>query len=124
MERIQFAHSLSLRIANGMDSSELAVHNAVIDRLNDQAVADGDRLRYVPDFGPGPDEATEGMIRNCPKNVAKSRAQAARHRLVVGAGLLQATRGDQTGGVGLGGRVVGRSTLGPDALDELFPTPA
>jgi hypothetical protein len=40
-------------------------------------------------------------------------------RLVVGTGLLQATLGDETGGVGLGGRVVGWSALGPDALGGL-----
>lgn len=42
-------------------------------------------------------------------------AGRAPQRLVAGAGLLQATLGDQTGGIGLGGRVVGRSALGPDA---------
>src|SRR5438094_6656228 len=42
--------------------------------------------------------------------------------LVAGAGLLQATLGDQTGGVGLGGRVVGGSPLGPDALGGLVWT--
>jgi hypothetical protein len=40
-------------------------------------------------------------------------------RPVVGAGLLQATLGNQTGGVGLGGRIVGRGALGPDALGGL-----
>jgi len=39
-------------------------------------------------------------------------AGGAPQRLVVGAGLFQATVGDQTGGVGLGGRVVGRNALG------------
>ena len=49
-------------------------------------------------------------------------AGRAPQRLIVGAGLLQATLSDQTGGVGLGGRVVGRSALGPDALGGLVRT--
>ena len=49
-------------------------------------------------------------------------ASGSPQRLVVGAGLLQATLGDQTGGVGLGGRIVGRSALGPDALGGLVRT--
>jgi len=51
-------------------------------------------------------------------------AGRAPQRLVAGASLLQATLGDQTGGVGLGGRVVGRSALGPDALGGLVRTVA
>ena len=49
-------------------------------------------------------------------------AGRAPQRLVVGASLLQATLGDETGGVGLGGRVVGRSALGQDALGGLGRT--
>jgi putative hydrolase len=40
-------HSQSLRIANGMDASELAAHNAVIDQLNQEAVARGDPFRVL-----------------------------------------------------------------------------
>ena len=40
-------HSQSLRIANGMDASELAAHNAVIDQLNQEAVAGGDPFRVL-----------------------------------------------------------------------------
>ena len=40
-------HSQSLRIAKGMDPSELAAHNALIDRLNHDAVADNDPFRVL-----------------------------------------------------------------------------
>ena len=40
-------HSQSLRIANGMDDAELAAHNALVDRLNDEADAQGDPFRVL-----------------------------------------------------------------------------
>jgi histidinol phosphatase-like PHP family hydrolase len=40
-------HSQSLRIANGMDASELADHSALIDQLNQEALAHGDPFRVL-----------------------------------------------------------------------------
>ena len=40
-------HSQSLRIAHGMDATELAAHSAMIDRLNDDAAAAGDPFRVL-----------------------------------------------------------------------------
>jgi putative hydrolase len=40
-------HSQSLRIANGMNASDLALHNALIERLNHEAAATGDPFRVL-----------------------------------------------------------------------------
>jgi len=40
-------HSQSLRIANGMDPTELAAHNALIDRLNRDAMTESDPFRVL-----------------------------------------------------------------------------
>jgi len=40
-------HSQSLRIANGMDAAALVAHSAMIDRLNEDAVAAGDPFRVL-----------------------------------------------------------------------------
>ena len=40
-------HSQSLRIANGMDAAELAAHNALIDRINHEAIAADEPFRVL-----------------------------------------------------------------------------